>query len=445
MVGVLFCALTNYLGTSLDYYSNFNRGVLPLVNMVVSLGVIAFGLGAAILVLASRRWRPGSSGRVWSQVMTLLFAVILAVNLGKIGYSNGLYKDITAEQLSSLSPGSYGLIRELKSPVTITAFISAKLPTELLLKGKEVEDKLSAIGRANSQVSVKIRRPQDEFDEAGEARRPRLRHQAPSGAEVDEATGREPVDIFLGCSITCAGNTQVIDYFDPGLSVEYELMRAVSSVLQDKKPTLGIAQTDLSMNGGFDMSGGMMGGGMIPQWEVVKEWAKQYKVQEVNLDSDVDPEVGVLVVAQPSSLTQPQIEHLHHYIFSGRPTLILEDPVFVSSRKASLIPSQPKQPVNPYAGGEEQGGPKKGDIKPLWHALGLDYDEDQLVASEYDPSHYFHGNKMPNTILWTDRPRRPRARPPTPAMQGINTLLFFFAGQLRPRATSTPGSPSIPW
>ncbi len=450
VVGVALCAGVAGLAAYCRLFDAFNRGVAPLFTVVAAVSVMFAGLGAAALVLASRRWRPGSAALVWVQILTLVFSLGLAANVAEWAQRHGAYQDLSAEQLSSLSGASKDLLEKVDRPVTITAFLSTNLPPELMVKAKEIEDTLAAIQRYTGKVRVDLRQPVDELDKDGQLAsreysiksRPVLR---------DEVTGREPVEIYLGAAIASAGNSQVIDYFDPGLSVEYEIMRAISSVLQDKKPTLGIAETDMHMNGGFDMQGGMLGGGMIPQWEMVKEWQKQYKIQSVNLDADVETDIGVLVVAQPSSLTQPQIEHLHHYIFSGRPALLLEDPVFVSSRKAALIPGQPKQAANPY-GGEEQNAPKKGDIKELWKALGLDFDEDQLVASEYDPSHYFHGS-LPNTILWTDITK---AKDPSKSicLQGINTLLFFFAGELKPASDKYSGltfaplvglTPGYPW
>lgn len=407
-----------------SWFDDFNRGVIPLFNVVEALCVIALGLGAATLVLASRRWRPGSDASVWSQVLTLIFALILGINVAHVAQRNGAYADMSVEHLSSLSPASLQLLSQVNRPVTITAFISQNLPPSLLLKAKEIEDKLSAVQRATGRVKVEIKHPADELDADGQmaTREFNLKTRKVSN---DDVAGREPEDVFLGAAISCAGQTQVIDYFDPGLSVEYEVMRAVRGVTQAKKHVLGIAQTDLEVSGGFDFQNG----GMIPEWEIVKEWRKQYDVHQVNLDSDVASDVDVLVVPQPSSLTQTQIEHLHDYIWQGRPTLLLEDPVPVVPMKAELIPDHPKKSANPYGGDDQQNGPKKGDIKPLWRALGLDYNEEMVLTSDYNPSHLFRG-QIPNTFIWCDRSKS-SDETTSPAVEGIDSLLFLFAGELR--------------
>jgi ABC-2 type transport system permease protein len=426
VVGAMLCALIAGTAYWSQWFDDFNRGVVPLFNVVVSLGIIVAFLGAATLLLSSRRWRPGSASTVWAQVLTLTFAIILAVNLAHWANRKGAFKDVSVEGLSSLSPDSDKLLQSLEQPVTITAFISENLPPQIQLKAEEVEYKLKAVARTSGRVTVKINHPVDALDDAGQAASREFGLKSRK-VPVEEVSGREPEDVFLGAAVTCGGNTQVIEYFDPGLSVEYELIRAVRSVALSKKHVLGLAQTDLQMTSGFDFQSG----GMTPEWEIVKEWKKQYEVRPVNLDSAVAPEIEVLVVPQPSSLTQPQIEHLHDYIWNGRPTLLLEDPLpVVEAGKPELIPSRPKKSSNPYGGGgEDQNTPKKGDLKPLWGALGIDYDENTVIASDYNPMHAFKG-LIPNTFLVVNRTDT-KSETDSPAVAGIDSLLFLFAGELK--------------
>jgi ABC-2 type transport system permease protein len=433
VIGAVFSLVA--LGMALwgQWFDDFNRGVVPLFNVVVSLGLIAGALGTATLVLASRRWRPGSGARVWAQVLTLLFGVAVAVNVSRIvGRFGGAYADVSVEGLSSLSPASIALIKSIDQPVTIDAFISSRdLPSDMQLKRKEVEDKLKAVARSSERVKVKFHYPEDALDAEGTmaSREFGLKTRQ---VVVDEVTGREKREVFLGAAVSCAGNTQVIEYFDPGLSVEYEVVRAVRGVALAKKPVLGIADTDLKIAGGFDMEAMQMGGGMLPEWDIVKEWKRQYDIRPVDLKTDVAPEVQVLVVPQPSTLTEPEIEHLHNYIWNGGPALLLEDPVPAIEQKPELIPSRPKKSANPYAqqmGGGDENTPKKGDLKPVFKALGLDYDENTVVVSDYNPSHFLRG-LVPNTFVWVDR-SKDKTDVDSGATAGITSLLMPYCGDIK--------------
>ncbi len=426
VVGTLFCGIAVWAASGLDWFDAFNRGVVPLGNVCAALALVIAALGTATLLLASRRWQPSTTGQVWAQVLALLFGLGLLANLARGSVKFGVDADVTSEGLASISQTGADILGKVEEPVVITAFISAELPNEVALKGKEVMDKLKALERARpGRITVAIKRPKDALDPLGEmaSREFSLK---PRKQYIDTVSGKENVDVYMGAAVTSGGNTQLIDYFDPGLSVEYELVRAVRAVAVPKKKVLGIATTDLDINGGYDPQSGQMS----QPWEIVGEWKKQYDVRVVNLDAVVVPEVDVLVVPQPSTLTQPQIEHLHDYIWNGRAALLLDDPMpyFLASRgRMDLIPGQPKKGGNPNAG-PDAGGPQKGNIQALYRGLGLDFDLNTVLWSDYLPSHEFSG-KIPPNFVWTSRDQN-GVNDSNLVTTGINSLLLPFPGQV---------------
>jgi ABC-2 type transport system permease protein len=437
VIGMLFCALDlglliagDWLGLGWNWFDDFNRGVIPFSHLVVAGAVIACGLGGAITALASRRWRPDSP--IALHVFNVVLALVVAVNVARIGQRWNVDADVSVEGLSSLSPASKKLLGAVQDPITITAYISSDLPPELALKGKEVEDKLAAVGRAGARLRTVIKHPKDAASQEGlEATRDF--GIKPHKVMTDTIVGNEPTDIFLGAAVTCGPRTQVIENFDPGLSVEYELVRAVRAVTGAKKKTLGVAKTDLDIMGGnFDQSSMSM----TPEWDIVTEWKKQYEVQSVNLDAPIDDKIDALVVMQPSSLTQPQMERLHEWMWAGHPTLLLEDPLpmfpVMGGGHVELIPSKPKHPPsNPMMGGGDETGPPKGDVRTLWTSLGIDVDENSMVWSQYMPSHQFRG-QWPATFVWVDRGAATYDAKQSTATQGIGSLMFLFAASMSP-------------
>jgi ABC-2 type transport system permease protein len=427
VIGALFSGLVVWVAGRADWFDAFNRGVVQLGSVGAALALIIGFLGLAVFQLSARRWRPGGGGLVVAHILSLVFGLVLLGNLARVAHRGGVDLDTTQEGLSSISATSAGILTALPGQVVITAFISKDLPADLELKAKELETRLNAIARASSAVKVQIHRPADALDKAGEMATKEFGLR-PRKVIADTVTGREFNEVFLGAAVANGSRTQVIEHFDPGLSVEYELVRAIRSVSVEQKKVLGVATTDLEINGsGFDY----MSGQMSKSWEVVEEWKKQYEVRPVNLDAPVPAEIAVLVVPQPSTLTQPQIEQLHDYIWAGRPTFILEDPLpyfSVAQGRQDLIPSQPKksagqQPGQPPA----EDGPRKGDIRPLWKALGLDFDEGAVAWSSFNPSAAFRGLIPPN-FVWTNRTLK--GVQDGAATTGVNSLLLPFPGAM---------------
>jgi len=424
LVGVLLCGLLALCGQALDWFDDFNRGVVAFGNLVIALATAGAGLVVALFALASRRWRPGGEQTILIQILTAVFGLALAINLARIGERWGADADVSVERLSSLSVESVNVLKTVEQPVKVTAFITADLPGELQRRGKEIEDKLKALERqSGGKVTLAIHRPVDQLDEQGALAQDH--GIKPRKEFTTTERGREQTEVFLGAAVTSGGRSQVIDYFDPGLSVEYELVRAVRTVGSSKKRVLGIATTDMDINGGFDMGMGGMPS-QRPTWQLVEEWKRQYEVREANLDSAVNGEIEVLVVAQPSSLTEPQLRNLHDYIWAGRPALIMEDPLPIWSGPQLAI-SQPKKGGQQSQFGPDPSSPKKGDIKPLLRALGVDFDPNQIVWSDDNPSAALR-EQIPRTFVWVRRDHN--GLPESSITSGFQTLLLPFPGTI---------------
>ncbi|HEX3134676.1 MAG TPA: Gldg family protein, partial [Planctomycetota bacterium] len=244
----------------------------------------------------------------------------------------------------------------------------------------------------------------------------------PFRAVVDSVSGRKPQDVFLSAAVVSGSRSQNINAFDPGLSVEYELVRAVRTVGATKRPVVGIGSTDLKMTADFDFQSGQM----RQAWDLIEELKKQYEIREVSFDADVPEEVQVLIVPLPSSLTQPQVEKLHDYVWSGRPALILEDPLPAFS-SPMLAPSQPKKPAGGNPMMQQQAPEQKADMTPFYRALGVDFNLNTVVWSDYNPSHQFRGT-MPPAIVWLMRDQQ--SIESSVVTTGIDSVVMPFPGAI---------------
>ncbi|MCW8132738.1 MAG: Gldg family protein [Planctomycetota bacterium] len=422
VLGVGFCSLAMIFFWAGDWFDPFHRGLIPFGGIVLSAVAGCLGLGLAALLLSSRRWPPSQKALMAARVVFFVCAAVTLGNLSVQADRKAVDLDATSEKLSSLSAASRRILEGIKEPVTVTAFISRHLPAEMALKGKEVENTLKVLTREmGGRMRLDLRRPSDPLDPDGTLATQQFGF-TPRKVFEETAAGRDETDVFLGAAVRSGARMQRIDHFDPGLSVEYELVRAIRMAASEKKKTVGVVATDLKVNGAFDYMSGMP----RPPWEFVGELRKQYEIREVSLETPVDPAVDVLVVAQPSRLGPAQVAQLHDYIWDGRPALILEDPLPVFSGP-ELASSQPKTPQNPMMP-QQQPPQELGDLQPLFHALGLRMDFSRILWSDYNPSHEFR-NRWERSIVWSYRDLGGVRT--ADATTGIDGLLFPWPGAIR--------------
>ena len=107
--------------------------------------------------------------------------------------------------------------------------------------------------------------------------------------------------------------------------MEYELVRSIATVTQQKRKRVGVLQTDVELFGGFDLSSGMPR--QRPKERLIEELEKQYDVVRVDPNSPITERYDVLLAVQPSSLNPQQMTNFVDAVRSGQPTAIFEDPL----------------------------------------------------------------------------------------------------------------------
>ena len=232
VVGLIYCLVVAALTWRFDLLRAFDRGVFPISLLLLAGVVVIVGVAGSVFQLASRRWHPSDGSTITNQVVSLVLALIIAVNLAGLSQRWYVDADLSSEGLSSISAHSKELLGDVQFSSEVHVFITAEevLPDQLEQKAQEVLDKAAALERASAgTVQVTIHRPKNQYDELGtlatETYGLRTRE-----VPDDTVMGSEMVPVFLGAVVTCNEQVQRIDYFEAGLSVEYELVRAVRAV-----------------------------------------------------------------------------------------------------------------------------------------------------------------------------------------------------------------------
>ncbi|HEV2970841.1 MAG TPA: Gldg family protein, partial [Pirellulales bacterium] len=410
-----------------EQFRDFGRGVIGLGSTVYFLMLVVVMLYLCMVLIGRRHWlggRDGSSlfGHYLARAASL---ILIAAALNMIVESFDVRYDVTAEKVSSLSPATAELVRKLDTkgrPIVIEAYVSPSVPetyVQTRLNLLTALHEFEKLGRGTIQVRIVSTEPTTE-----EATLADQQFGIKSKSVVGTTRGAiKDEQIFLGVAVTCGLEKVVMPFFDRGMPIEYELIRSIATVAQEKRKRLGVVQTDAQLFGGFDMA--TMGA--RAREPIIDELEKQYEVVQVDPSKPIE-KFDVLLAVQPSSLDQPKLDNLINSIKHGQPTAIFEDPfpAFMSGVPGT---SEEKRAGNPMMGGQMPS--PKGDIQQLWDLLGV-----KMVAKESTSP---FGPPQPSaSVIWQDWD-------PYPKIASISTLPreFVFIGEHTPgnEAAFNPGDP----
>ena len=134
---------------------------------------------------------------------------------------------------------------------------------------------------------------------------------------------------------------------------------------------------------------------------LIAELRRQYDVRAVSLDVAVPEDVDALLVPQASLIADEHVQHLHDAIWSGLPTMILEDPLPIF-HNPTLGTAQPRPPEQGPMGQQQPPQPK-ADLSPIWQALGVELPGDRIMYSNYSPSKRLNADMLPRSVVWAVR------------------------------------------
>lgn len=442
ILGALFSAVPVFLGQAGTLlgrgaeglgvwrpFEDFARGVLSLqaVLYFVSLAALFMYLNLRLL---GRRHRSDAAawGHFAARAASLLTAAVcLGVLSGRLGWR----ADLTSERLHSLTRHTREVLQRIDPgrPVQIQAFVSPEVPTSYVQARKTLLDTLREVDAlGGDRVHLRIVDTERYSAEAREAERFGIKSEKVS--EIAEGE-RETQEIFMGLVFTCGTDEVVVPFFHRGLSAEYEVVRSIGTVSGVKRKRVGIATTDARMFGGFDF-GSMRS---QPEWQIVAELKKQYEVVQVSLDQAVSETYDCLIVAMPSSLTQPQMDHLAAYVRKGHPVLLFDDPY--PTFNPALAPDQPKQAGRGGAFFAPPPSEPKGDMRKFCDQIGLRWEADAFVWDTWNPYPPFREYPREVVFLGAGSPNPETFNPEDPITSGLQEMVLIFPGEVQ-RRTDLP-------
>ncbi|MCB9702508.1 MAG: Gldg family protein [Myxococcales bacterium] len=358
---------------------------------------------------------------------------VTAASLAYMAQRSNLRSDVTAEGLSQITPATRELVASINTerPVVIHAYIAPEVPREYVTVRSRLLNILNELDRVGGDgLTVRINAPKPHSDEAQEAidaygitPRPVMNRE---GGRVGE------MSIFLGVAVTSGPHEEVLPFLDRGFSVEYELVRAIRTVTQEKKKVVGVIRTDAKIMGDFDLQARRQ----VPAWRVVNELRKQYEVRSLAPDQEIPSDVDVVFVPQLASLSQKELDALKGYVDAGRPALLTVDPMPLFDIR--LSPGEQRLPPpgqNQMFGMQQPPAEEKGNFAGFLNELGVAWDPQKIVLDTENPHPGFL-DTPPHVVFVAKRGEGadPFGEGADPIVAGLSEVVVLFGGALAPSA-----------
>jgi ABC-2 type transport system permease protein len=370
-------------------FENFSRGVVSIASLAFFVLLAVFGVYLCMVLVGRRHWSGGRNGNaMFFHFFTRVLALAGIVVGGSLLLRNNdfLRLDASEGQVSSLSKTTLKMLKELgnEKPIEVDAFISSEVPENLVstrfdlistlreFESKAQFYKVKLKVRINDSIQPKTDDEQMAKDQFGIE--PRMMISRERGVMSEQP-------VLLGAAFRSGLEKVVVPFFEPGIPVEYELIRSLNTVSRPVRKKLGVLKTDANLMGGnFNP--------MSPQSSdsspLVTELKKQYDVVEVDPSRPIDPGIYKAILAvQPSSLSPEEMVNFTDAVKAGVPTCIFEDPMpYLTRMPGTGEPKQAGGPMAMFGGG---GNQPKGDMRPLWKALGIEVPGEPNFTGGIDP------------------------------------------------------------
>jgi ABC-2 type transport system permease protein len=413
--------------TVMGHFSIFARGLLPIAGFVYFGGLIALALFGNVVLASRRQWpAPTRVSLVAHSIVRLIALAIALAAATELVDRVGRF-DITTAKLHSLSEGTRQLVGALPVDrrLSVHAFISPMVPEEYVQQRENlmrVLDALDELGRGCLDVTIEQTEPYSTTARHARERfglGPRLlATSGPLSGRFDR--------IFLGAVVTSGPEEQVIPFFEPGLSVEYELARAIRVVSGSARKRIGIVRTDVRIAGGIDFESGR------PQlaWSIVDELRKQYEIVELEANTRLAARIDALLVVLPSTLLQRELDNVTEALLRGVPTLILVDPIPSTDMRLAPAASMAAR-ANPYADSAQSFVRKNtGDVQGMLAAINVKWAPTVVAWDSYNP-HPDRGQPREVVFVGSGSGSSEPFNSRHVATANLQEVMFLFPGHLQ--------------
>jgi len=171
---------------------------------------------------------------------TLLFiaGVLILVNI--LANSFFLRLDFTADRRYTLSKATRKILKDIKEPITVTAYFSKDVPAEIQKVRQDFKELLVEYSNnSRHRVAFEFVNPSDNEQLQQKAAQAGVQ---PIMIKVREKDQMKQQKVFLGAVVQFGEKSEAIPVIQPGAAMEYALSSAIKKLIVTDKPAVGMLQ-----------------------------------------------------------------------------------------------------------------------------------------------------------------------------------------------------------
>ncbi len=170
----------------------------------------------------------------------LLIVIGILVLVNVLSDNLFLRLDLTADKRYTLSNATKDIVRNLEEPVTVTAYFSDDVPTQMSQTKRDFKEMLVEYGNlSKGMVVFEFIDPSSSEITEQEAMSAGIQ---PVIATVREKDQEKKQKVYLGAVVSMGESSEVIPFMQPGAAMEYALSSTIKKISVLNKPVIGLLQ-----------------------------------------------------------------------------------------------------------------------------------------------------------------------------------------------------------
>jgi len=168
----------------------------------------------------------------------LITGVLVLINILSASFFARI--DLTEDKRFTLSKATKKILKELKQPITVTAYFSKDVPAELAKSRRDFKDLLVEYSNVSmNRVVYEFINPSENEESEQKATQAGIQPRLANIREKDQVKQQK---VFIGAVIKVGEKSEIIPEILPGSSMEYGLSAAIKKLTTSEKSSVGLLQ-----------------------------------------------------------------------------------------------------------------------------------------------------------------------------------------------------------